>query len=179
METGAASHSSRSLPQSGLDRVEQEKSNPEVNLYVTVNPFGILVDEGLNNVQDELECNDKPILSHSSHSKSRESAPAGMGKTDHGRSVYSISRDVTASGGAQDVASRQAGLADCDHEKVKKNRYLHHSNVNCIAEGVNKACGDKATRTENFSKGFSTRKSMQKPLLLLLYIALLLGKGSL
>ena len=50
----------------------------ELNPYVTVNLFGILVDEGLNNVQDELECNNKPI-SHSSRSKSSEPAPAGMG----------------------------------------------------------------------------------------------------
>ena len=64
------------------------------------------------------------------------------------------SRDVTASGGAQDVASRQAGQADCDHEKVGKSRYLHHSNLNYMSEDVNEACGVMATRTEHFSKGY-------------------------
>ena len=43
---GVASRTSRSLPQSGY-RVERDDLNPEVNPYVTSNPFGILVDEGL------------------------------------------------------------------------------------------------------------------------------------
>ena len=141
LETGAASRISRSLPQSG-NKVVRGNAYSEVNPYVTVNLFGILVDKGLNSVQDELECSHKPILSRCSHSKSREPAPAGMGKTDRGWSVYASSRDVTASGGAQDVVSRHAGLADCDHEKVEKDRYLHHSNLNYVTEDVNKACGD-------------------------------------
>ena len=52
------------------------------------------------------------------------------------------------------MANRQAGLADCDHEKVEINRYLDHSNLNCFAKEVNKACGDTATLTKHFSKGY-------------------------
>ena len=49
-----------------------------------------------------------------------EYTPASTEKTDSGRSVYSSSRDVTASGGTQGVASRQAEQADGRGENAEK-----------------------------------------------------------
>ena len=54
-----------------------------------------------------------------------------MGKNDCGRSVYTSSRDVTASGSTQDVASRQGEQADCNYEKTENNGYLQVFNSHC------------------------------------------------
>ena len=147
MTTGAASRSNCNLSQSG-DGVEQVYRNPEVNPYVTSNPFGILVDEGLNSIQDDLNCKFTANVSRLGHSKSGERAPASMVKTDCCRPVYTMGRDVTACGGSQDDANRQAGLADCDPEKVKKNRYLCHSELKKGFGEIDEDLGDKANRTE-------------------------------
>ena len=158
LETGAASRISRSLPQSGSDKVEQFFPKPELNPYVMVNPFSILVNEGFNSVQEELESDNKPCVSRSSLSNSVEPTPAGMGKTDQGRYVYTSSRDVTVSGSTQDAASWQAEQADRFHEKAEINRYLRDSNFNCIAEDVNKTCGDTSNRTKKNSQGLIDEK---------------------
>ena len=76
-----------------------------------------------------------------------------MGKTDSGRSVYTSSRDVTASGSTQDVASRQGEQADCSYEKAENIGYLQVSNSYYTSEAVKKSCGDTADRTDKFSKG--------------------------
>ena len=62
-----ASRSSRSLPQSGY-KVMRGNGFSKVNPYVTSNPFGILVDEGLNNVQDDLNCKSTASVSRSGRS---------------------------------------------------------------------------------------------------------------
>ena len=152
METSTTSCISRSLPQSGREKVEQENVIPEVNPCVTVEPFNFLVDKVFMGVQEASEDEHNPDLSRFSRSKSGDQAPSGMGKTDCGRSVYTSSRDVTASGATQGVASRQAEQADGRGENVENIRYLKGFNSNHTSEAVDKSCGDTAHRTDKFSK---------------------------
>ena len=81
-----------------------------------------------------------------------EYTPANTENTDHGRSVCPSSRDVTASGSTQDVASQQAEQADYGGEKAENIRYLKGFNSNYTSEAVEESCGDTADRTEIFSK---------------------------
>ena len=67
--------------------------------------------------------------------------------------MYASSRDVTASGSTQDVASRQAEQADCRGENAENIRYLKCSNSNYTSETVEQQCVDTANRTDKFSKG--------------------------
>ena len=97
-------------------------------------------------------------ISRLGREKDGEYTPAGMGKTDCGRSVYTSSRDVTASGSTQDVASRQGKQADCDYENAENEGYLQVYNTNCTPDIINKACGDTFDRTDNFSKGLLNEK---------------------
>ena len=99
-----ASRSNRNLFQSGY-RVERDYRNPEVNPHVTSNPFGILVDEGINSVQGDLNCKFTANVSRLGRSKSGERAPASTLETDRSRPVYTISRDVTACVVAHDDAT--------------------------------------------------------------------------
>ena len=109
-------------------------------------------------MQNELNCKSTASIRHLDCIKSGERTPASMGKTDRGRFVYSISHDVTASGGAQDGASRQAEQADGDSEKVRINRYLCHSELKEGVGEIEEDLGDKATRTKKNSKGFCGEK---------------------
>ena len=152
LTTGAVSLSSRSFPQSGY-RVERDYRNPEVNPYVTSNPFGILVDE-----DGEIMAS----VSRLGREEGEGKAPAATVKTDRNRPVHTISRDVMASGGAQDGASRQDGLGDYDPEKVKKNRYLCHSELKYSVGDINEAVGTALLKQKHFRKVFATRKSMSK-----------------
>ena len=90
-------------------------------------------------------------ISRLSREKVGEYTPAGMGKTDCGRSVYTSSRDVTASGSTQDVASQQGEQADCDYGYAEIDGYLQVFNSNCTPGIINKTCGDTFDRTEIFS----------------------------
>ena len=72
--------------------------------------------------------------------------------------MYSSSRDVTASGGAQDIAGWLAEQADSGREKDEISRYLRQTNSNCITEDVIKTCRDTFTRTKDFSKGYFDEK---------------------
>ena len=72
--------------------------------------------------------------------------------------MYASSRDVTASGSTQGVASRQAEEADYRGENAENIRYLKCSNSNCTSETVEQQCGDTADRTDKFSKGLIDQK---------------------
>ena len=67
--------------------------------------------------------------------------------------MYASSRDVTASGSTQDVASRQGEQEDCDYRNAENIRYLKDFNSNYTSEAVYKSCGDTADQTDTFSKG--------------------------
>ena len=147
----------RSPPQSGY-KVEQGDRNPELNPYVCVNPFDPLEVEGLGGIVETLNDANTAYISRLSREKVGESTPAGMGKNDCGRSVYTSSRDVTASGSTQDVASRQGEQADCNYEKTENNGYLQVFNSNYTPDVIDKTCGDTFDRTDNFSKGLLDEK---------------------
>ena len=109
--------------------------------------------EGFGGIVETLNGANTAYISRLSRENSGESTPASMGKTDCGRSGYTSSRDVTASGSTQDVASRQGEQAGCDYEKAENVGYLQVFNYNYTPEVVDKTCGDTFDRTDNFSKG--------------------------
>ena len=142
----------RSPPQSGY-KVEQGNRNPGLNPYVCVNPFDPVDIEGFGDIVETLNDVNTAYISRLSRENVGESTPASTEKNDCGRSVYSSSRDVTASGSTQGVVSRQGDQADCDYEKTENDGYLKVFNSNYTSEAVEKLCGDTADRTDNFSKG--------------------------
>ena len=146
-----------SPPQSGY-KVEQEDRKPGLNPYVCVNSFDPVEVEGLGGIVETLNDANTAYISRLSREKVGEYTPAGMGKTDCGWSVYTSSRDVTASGSTQDIASRQGAQADCSYEKTENSGYLQVFNSNYTPKVVDKTCGDTFDRTDNFSKGLIGKK---------------------
>ena len=104
-------------------------------------------------------CNFTANISRLGCDRSEGRGPANTVKTDRGQSVYTISRDVTASGEAQEDVSQQAKLADYDSGKVKKNRYSCHSELKEGVGEIDRVLGDNATRTNFFSKGLCVEKA--------------------
>ena len=141
----------RSPSQSGY-KVEKDNRNPWLNPYVCVKPFDPVQVEGFGDIVETLNDVNTAYISRLSRENSGESTHANTEKADSCRSVYSSSRDVTASRSTQGVASRQAEQADCDYEKMENDGYLKDFNSNYTSEAVDKSCGDTADRTEFFSK---------------------------
>ena len=109
--------------------------------------------EEFGGIVDTLNDANTAYISRLSREDRGEYTPASTEKNDRGRSVYSSSRDVTASGSTQDVASRQAEQADYDGENAENIRYLKGFNSNYTSEAVEESCRDTADQTEIFSKG--------------------------
>ena len=126
--------------------------NPELNPYSSKNPFDILDVEGCGDIVDSLNDANTASVNILGRDKGEKSTPASMVKTDSGRSVYSETRDVTASEGAQDDSGRQAGLADKDEGICKNNRFLHHSELKCNVFEGEEGVGHLSFRTGDFSK---------------------------
>ena len=126
--------------------------NPGLNPYVCVNPFDPVEVEGFGDIVETLNDVNTAYISHLSREKVGESTPAGMGKTDCGRSVCSSSRDVTASGSTQGVASRQGEQADYDYEKTENIGYLQVFNSSYTSEADEETCGDTSDEQMIFRK---------------------------
>ena len=111
----------RSPFQSGY-KVEQESDNPELNPCICVTSFDPVLVEGFRGIVETLNDANTAYIRTLSRETSREDrgeyTPASTEKNDRGRSVYTSSRDVTASGSTQDVAGRQAEQADYGFRKV-------------------------------------------------------------
>ena len=142
----------RSPSQSGI-KVEQGNDNPELNPCICISSNDPLVGQGVRDIVDCLNDVNTAYISRLSRESGGEYTPASTENTDRGRSVGPISRDVTASGSTQGVASRQAQEADCSGENAENIRYLKCSNSNYTSEAVEQQCGDTADRTDTFSKG--------------------------
>ena len=108
--------------------------------------------QGVRGIVGNLNDANTAYISRLSREGGGEYTPASTEKTNCGRSVYSSSRDVTASGSTQGVADRQAEQADYGGENAENIRYLKDFNSNYTSEAVEKSCGDTADRTENFRK---------------------------
>ena len=141
----------RSLPQSG-SRVEQENGNPELNPCICISSSDPVVGQGVRGIVDCLSDANTAYISRLSREGEGEYTPASTENTDRGRSVGPISRDVTASGGTQDVASGQAEQADRRGENVEIIRYLKDFNSSYTSEAFEESCMDTAHRTDKFSK---------------------------
>ena len=83
-----------------------------------------MVRQGVRGIVDSLNDENAAYISRLSREGEGEYTPASMENTDRGRSVGPISRDVTASGSTQGVASRQAEEADCSGENAENIKYL-------------------------------------------------------
>ena len=140
--TSSTTHS-RSPSQSG-SRVEQEDGNPELNPCICISSNDPVVGQGVRDIVDCLSDVNTAYISRLSRESRGEYTPASTEKNDHGRSVYSSSRDVTASGRTQDVASRQAEQADGRGENDENIRYLKDFNSNYTSEAVEQQCVDTA-----------------------------------
>ena len=105
--------------------------------------------QGVRGIVDTLNDANTAYISRLSREDRGEYTPASTENNDRGRSVYSSSHDVTASGSIQDVASRQA---DYGGENAENIRYLKDFNPNYTSEAVEESCGDTAHRTDKFSK---------------------------
>ena len=150
--TTSSTTRSRSPPQSGY-KVERENGNPELNPCICISSFDPVVVQGVRGIVGTLNYANTAYISPLSREDREEYTPASTEKNDRGRSVYSSSRDVTASGSTQDVASRQAEQADYGGENAENIRYLKGFNSNYTSEAVEQLCGDTADRTDKFSKG--------------------------
>ena len=147
----------RSPPcQSG--KVERNDANSKENPYISNSSFEILEVQGFGGIVENLSEANTASISRLGREQNVENTPASTVKTDSGRSVYSISRDVTNSGGVQYDSDRQAGLADEDTAKRKNNRYLCHSDLKCNVGEVNEALGHSSDRKDEFSRGSDSEK---------------------
>ena len=136
---------SRSPPQSGY-KVDQENGNPELNPCSCISSIDPVVGQGVGGIVDTLNDANTAYISRLSREDRGEYTPANTENTDCGRSVCPSSRDVTASGSTQDVASQQAEQADYGGEKAENIRYLKGFNSNYTSEAVEESCGDTADR---------------------------------
>ena len=156
--TTSSTTRSRSPPHSG-HKVDQENGNPELNPCICISSFDQVIGEEFRGIVDTLNGVDTAYISRLSRECGGEYTPASTENTDRGRSVGPISRDVTASGGTQDVPSRQAGEADCMVENAENIRYLKGFNSNYTSEAVEQQCGNTADRTIFFLKGLIGQES--------------------
>ena len=127
--TTSSTTRSRSPSQSGY-KVEQENVNPELNPCIYLSPFDPVDPEGCGGTVGTLNGANTAYISRLSREGRGEYTPTSTEKNDCGRSVCPSSRDVTASGSTQDVASRQAEQADYGGENAKNIRYLKDFNSN-------------------------------------------------
>ena len=148
----------RSPSQSG-NKVEQGNGNPELNPCICISSIDPVVEQGVSGIVDCLNDGNTAYISRLSREGEGEYTPASTEKTDRGRSGYTSSRDVTATGSTQGVASRQAEQADYGGENVENIRYLKGFNSNDTSEAVEQVCGDTADRTEIFSKGLTGQET--------------------
>ena len=112
----------RSPSQSGY-KVKQGNGNPELNPYVCVYSIDPVVVDGLGDMVDTLNDANTAYISRLIRESRGEYTPASTENTDCGPSVCPSSRDVTASGSTEDVASRQAEQGDYDGENAENIRY--------------------------------------------------------
>ena len=147
----------RSPSQSGI-KVEQGNGNPELNPCICISSSDPVVGQGVRGIVESLNDENAAYISRLSREGEGEYTPASTENTDRGRSVGPISRDVTASGGTQGVASRQAEEDDHRGENAKNVRYLECFNSNYTSEAVEQQCVDTVDRTEKFSKGLIDQK---------------------